>query len=121
MKKWIATYIFFVGFILFSLSGAASCIPKKISVKKNITSFSKTAKLRYFKTNKAHPFSNSTDQVGSSINDFHHAGCSQSFSLLPGEYILVSSFSHAANAIAVRTAIVPDGYLLHLFPSHYFW
>ncbi|PZR23362.1 MAG: hypothetical protein DI535_24055 [Citrobacter freundii] len=121
MKKWIATYIFFVGFILFSLSGTASCIPKKISVKKKITSFSRTARLSYFKTSKAHPFSTSTDQVGSSVNDFHHTGWSQPFSLLPGEYILASSFSHAANAITVRTAIVPDGYLLHLFPSHYFW
>jgi|GEM_PF-4384694 len=120
MKKWIATYIFFVGFILFSLSGTASYAPEKTDVKKNITSFSKT-KLFFFKKGSSHPFSHNADEIGSSFNDLHYAGCSQTLIVLPAEYIQISWFLQATDANDFPTPMVTNGYLLHLFPSHYFW
>jgi hypothetical protein len=123
MKKWITTYLLFVVFILFSLSGMANRKPAKETVKKNLTSFSKKVRSIYFKINSDadHPGSNCPDEICSSIYNIQCAGYSQLVPLLTGEYMPVMSFAGKSDTITVPATQVPNGYLLHLFPSHYFW
>ncbi|MET0461836.1 MAG: hypothetical protein ABW007_01725 [Chitinophagaceae bacterium] len=123
MKKWITTYLLFVVFILFSLSGMANRKPAKNVVKKNLTTFSKKISSLYFKiSNEAdYPGSNCPDQICSSIYNIQCAGYSQLIPILTGECMPVMTFPGESESIAVPATQVPNGYLLHLFPSHYFW
>jgi hypothetical protein len=123
MKKWITTYIFFVGFILFSISGMASCGPGNTVVKKNITSAGNKATATFFKLTLAgnHPGSHCPDEICSSVYHFHCAGCSQTSPLLAGDYTPDTFFIDAGNVSVAADTAVPNGYLLHLYPSHYFW
>jgi hypothetical protein len=123
MKKWITTYLLFVVFILFSLSGMANRKPVKEDFKKNLTSSSKKIRSIYFKISSAaeYPGSNCPDQICSSIYNIHCAGCSQIVPLLTGDCMPVVTFPGESETIAVPATQVHNGYLLHLFPSHYFW
>jgi len=123
MKKWITTYLLFVVFILFSLSGMANRKPVKDAVKKNVASFSKKVRTLYFKisSDTEYPGSNCPDQICSSVYNIHCAGYSQVIPLLTGECTPVMTFAGESEIIAVSATQVPNGYLLHLFPSHYFW
>lgn len=123
MKKWITTYLLFVVFLLFSLSGMANRKPAKDAVKKNLTTLSKKVRTLYFKitSDAAYPGTNCPDQICSSVYNIHCAGYSQLIQLLTSECTPVLTFAGESEIIAVPATQVPNGYLLHLFPSHYFW
>ncbi|MCG2614566.1 hypothetical protein LZZ85_09750 [Terrimonas sp. NA20] len=123
MKKWITTYLLFVVFILFSLSGMANRRSAKDAVKKSLTACDLKVRSLYFKisSDTAYPGSNCPDEICSSVYNIHCACCSQVIPLQAGEYVPVIDFPEESETIAVPDAQVPNGYLLHLFPSHYFW
>ncbi len=123
MKKWIATYILFVSCIIFSLSGAASCgqqffssTKEKKSTSQKTLTFESTVSVKTPKANEDRP-----DELCGSFMNVHAQGFSQVAPFLPEEYPVVFPGTIAPQSIAVPVAAVQNGYLLHLFPSHYFW
>lgn len=118
MKKRIATYIFLVGFVLFSTIKVADACPKTGAnfFESQIIAGYLSAGIKSGQPGDADP-----DKICRSECNIHHASCSQMMPLLPDD---CSSLLYPVNilpAVTLSPAVAPDGYLLHLFPSHYFW
>jgi hypothetical protein len=123
MKKWIATYILFVSCIIFSISGTANCGQQffpSCNAKKSATPKAKAFHSKFFlKNKKAHE--ERPDEFCRSLTSTHAQCFSQVTLVIPEEYPAMFPGTNAPRSVAVPGMVVHKGYLLHLFPSHYFW
>ena len=124
MKKWIATYILFVVCVVFSFSGRANSGREIVSLK--YARQSASVKIAEFKSKK--PFSKQQADDEQRPDEFCrslvNAGASCCSSITP--FVTAETPDLFNNPAALYAVLVPKtgilkGYLLHLFPSHYFW
>ncbi|HEX2846398.1 MAG TPA: hypothetical protein VHN59_07600 [Chitinophagaceae bacterium] len=123
MKKWIATYILFVSCIIFSISGAANSGQQFSScagAKNPATQKARALHSKFFlKNKKAHE--ERPDEFCRSLISTHAQCFSQITLVIPEEYPAMFPGTITPRSVAVPGMVVHKGYLLHLFPSHYFW
>lgn len=124
MKKWLLTYLFFVSIACFP--SAVLAVPKKnFQVKNNISAFSVSKTINFKKTVLAaadHHDDKSTDAI------FYYSHGSSILCASTSYYIAEPIFSFPVSKYGYRPKVsnkdverVLKDYLLHLFPSHYFW
>lgn len=124
MKKWIATYILFVSCIAFSISGRASCgnecVPLK-NVKVPVSSKTREFRAQKIFSKQQTKEDGRPDEFGRSLVNAAGPGCPSVVPYLTEERPDLFTHTGTSYSVLVPRAVILKGYLLHLFPSHYFW
>ncbi|RYG48552.1 MAG: hypothetical protein EOO01_13430 [Chitinophagaceae bacterium] len=124
MKKWIATYILFVGCIIFSSSGRANACNQEVFFKHaRQSSFIKIAAFKAKKTFSKQQSNDDQrpDEFCRSLVNATGPCCSSLTPFVAVETPALFNNPGISYAVVVPKAAILKGYLLHLFPSHYFW
>jgi hypothetical protein len=120
MKKWIATYILFVSCIAFSLSGSANCCNDHLT-KAPLLQKTFEFKAPEFISKQPLKEDQQPNEFGRSLVNANAPGFSSIVPFITAERPDLFTYTGTLYSVLVPKTVILKGYLLHLFPSHYFW